>query len=222
MMSYGMTRTQWVNTLRSEQNGCHFSGKSFKYLIQNCHILLQIHWSWFLKVQLTISQQWSGGGLEPNRLHAIILTNCIFWLQLVNWWVFTENRYYAKSLAPGRSGTDDVHGQLLWNYSQGCGNHLIKSLISQNMLHIKIMKTSCEIVLRDVVIISIKSLISQHMWLSHPVLGWLCFQSVSAASASAAAKTFPSHAKTVWAKPLIFGTKNIWVWGIVLGDLSMT
>ena len=56
----------------------------------------------------------------------------------------------------------------------------------------------------------------------------LCFQSVFAASASAAsaasaaAKTFPSHVKTVWAKPLIFGTKNIWVWGIVLDDLSMT
>ena len=48
----------------------------------------------------------------------------------------------------------------------------------------------------------------------------LCFQSVSATSA--AAKTFPSHIKTVWAKPLIFGTKNIWVWGIVLDDLSMT
>ena len=50
----------------------------------------------------------------------------------------------------------------------------------------------------------------------------LCFQSVSAASAFAAAKTFPSHIKTVWAKPLIFGTKNIWVWGNVLDDLSMT
>ena len=48
----------------------------------------------------------------------------------------------------------------------------------------------------------------------------LCFQSVSATSA--AAKTFPSHIKTVWAKPLVFGTKNIWVWGIVLDDLSMT
>ena len=45
----------------------------------------------------------------------------------------------------------------------------------------------------------------------------LCFQFVSAA-----AKTFPSHVKTVWAKPLIFGTKNIWVWGNVLDDLSMT
>ena len=50
----------------------------------------------------------------------------------------------------------------------------------------------------------------------------LYFQSVSAASASATAKTFPSHVKTVGAKPLIFGTKNIWVWGIVLDDLSMT
>ena len=50
----------------------------------------------------------------------------------------------------------------------------------------------------------------------------LCFQSVSATSASAAAKTFPSHIKTVRAKPLIFGTKNIWVCGNVLDDLSMT
>ena len=50
----------------------------------------------------------------------------------------------------------------------------------------------------------------------------LCFQFVSAVSASAAAKTFPSHVKTVWAKPLIFGTKDIWVWGNVLDDLSMT
>ena len=48
----------------------------------------------------------------------------------------------------------------------------------------------------------------------------LCFQSVSAASA--AAKTFLSHIKTFWAKPLIFGTRNIWVWGNVLDDLSMT
>ena len=44
----------------------------------------------------------------------------------------------------------------------------------------------------------------------------LCFQFVSASSASAAAKIYPSHVKTVWAKPLIFGTKNIWVWGNVL------
>ena len=48
----------------------------------------------------------------------------------------------------------------------------------------------------------------------------LCFQFVSAVSA--AAKTFPSHVETVWAKPLIFGTKDIWVWGNVLDDLSVT
>ena len=48
----------------------------------------------------------------------------------------------------------------------------------------------------------------------------VCFQSVSAASA--AAKTFPSHVKTISAKPSIFGTKNIWVWGNILDDLSMT
>ena len=34
-------------------------------------------------------------------------------------------------------------------------------------------------------------------------------------AASAAAKPFPSHVKTVSAKPLIYGTKNIWVWGNV-------
>ena len=52
----------------------------------------------------------------------------------------------------------------------------------------------------------------------------LCFQFVSAASAaaSAAAKTFASHIKTVWAKPYIFGTRNLWVWGNVLNDFSMT
>ena len=48
------------------------------------------------------------------------------------------------------------------------------------------------------------------------------FSVVSAASASAAAKTFPSHIKIVWAKPFIFGTNNIWVWGNVLDYLSMT
>ena len=49
----------------------------------------------------------------------------------------------------------------------------------------------------------------------------LCFQFISAASASAAAKTFPSHVKSVSDKPLIFGTKNIWVWGNVM-DGGMT
>ena len=58
----------------------------------------------------------------------------------------------------------------------------------------------------------------------------LCFQFVSntsaapasASAACAATNTFPYHVKTVWAKPLIFGTKNIWVWGNVLDDVSMT
>ena len=48
----------------------------------------------------------------------------------------------------------------------------------------------------------------------------LCFQFVSAASASAT--TFASHVKTVWAKSYIIGTKNIWVWKNVLDDLFMT
>ena len=60
----------------------------------------------------------------------------------------------------------------------------------------------------------------------------LCFQFVSTTSASSSAtasasvstsaKTFPSHVKTIWAKPLIFGTKNIWVWGNVLDDIFLT
>ena len=48
----------------------------------------------------------------------------------------------------------------------------------------------------------------------------LCFQFVSAMFA--AAMTFASHVKTVFAKFYIFGTKNIWVWGNVLDDLSVT
>ena len=39
---------------------------------------------------------------------------------------------------------------------------------------------------------------------------------------AAAAKTFASHVKTVGAKPYIFETKNIWVWGNILDDLSVT
>ena len=50
----------------------------------------------------------------------------------------------------------------------------------------------------------------------------LCLQFVSTASASAAATTFASHVKTVWAKPYIFGTKNKWVWGNALDDPAMT
>ena len=47
-----------------------------------------------------------------------------------------------------------------------------------------------------------------------------CFQFFYSASGSAATKTFPSHVTAVWAKPLICGTKNIWVWGNVLDDLD--
>ena len=56
----------------------------------------------------------------------------------------------------------------------------------------------------------------------------LCFQflsgasAASAVSAATAAKNLPSHVKTIWAKHLIFGTTNIWVWGNVLDDLSIT
>ena len=51
---------------------------------------------------------------------------------------------------------------------------------------------------------------------------WDTAASVASAAASAAVKTFPSHVKTVWAKLLIFDTNNIWVWGNVLDELSMT
>ena len=50
----------------------------------------------------------------------------------------------------------------------------------------------------------------------------LCVQFVSAASASASAKTFPSHVKSIWDKPFIYGTKNIWAWGNVLDYFSVT
>ena len=48
----------------------------------------------------------------------------------------------------------------------------------------------------------------------------LCFQFVS--TAFAAAKNLASHIKTVCAEPYIFGTRNMWVWGNALDDLSMT
>ena len=37
----------------------------------------------------------------------------------------------------------------------------------------------------------------------------LCFQFISTAMSTAAALTFASHVKTVWAKPKIFGTKKV-------------
>ena len=36
---------------------------------------LKFHWSLFLRVQLTINQQWFNNGLAPNRWQAIIWTN---------------------------------------------------------------------------------------------------------------------------------------------------
>ena len=56
--------------------------------------------------------------------------------------------------------------------------------------------------------------------LSHPGPGWHYVFILSAASA--AAITFASPVKTVWAKSEIFGTKNKCVWGNVLDDISMT
>ena len=44
----------------------------------------------------------------------------------------------------------------------------------------------------------------------------------ASASAAAAAKTFASHVKTVWASHQIFGTKKVWVWENVLDDLLVT
>ena len=53
----GITRPQWVNTLRSEQYGCHLTEDIFKliFLYENC-ILIKISRKFFLKVQLTICQ----------------------------------------------------------------------------------------------------------------------------------------------------------------------
>ena len=57
------------------------------------------------------------------------------------------------------------------------------------------------------------------MWIRSGVT--LCFQFVFTA-ASTAAKTFAYYVKTICAKPYIFWANNIWVWGNVLDDLSMT
>ena len=45
--------------------------------------------------------------------------------------------------------------------------------------------------------------------------------SAAAAAASSTAKTFASHVKTIFAKPYIFGTKNILFRGNVVDDLSL-
>ena len=60
--------------------------------------------------------------------------------------------------------------------------------------------------------------------LSHHDIVTLCFQfvSTSAAMSAAAAMTFASHIKTVWANPYIFGTKKVLVSENVLDDLLVT
>ena len=43
VLPYGITRPQWVNTLRQEQNGCHFADNIFKCILlnENFYILFE-------------------------------------------------------------------------------------------------------------------------------------------------------------------------------------
>ena len=58
MSSYGITRPQWVNTLRPRQDGRYFADNVLKciFLSKMCEFRLRFHWSLFLRVQLTIFQ----------------------------------------------------------------------------------------------------------------------------------------------------------------------
>ena len=59
---FGITRAQWVNinTLRLEENGCHFADNIYKCIVfnENCCTLIQFSWNLCPRVQLTISQHW--------------------------------------------------------------------------------------------------------------------------------------------------------------------
>ena len=50
---YGVTRAQWVNTLRLEQNGSHFADNIFKYTLSHENFVFRFifHWSLFPMVQ---------------------------------------------------------------------------------------------------------------------------------------------------------------------------
>ena len=75
---YGVTRGQWVNTLRLRQNGRPIPDHIF-----NCMKMkknpLRFHWRLFPRVQFTIFQHWSfigsDNGLAPRWRQAIIWTN---------------------------------------------------------------------------------------------------------------------------------------------------
>ena len=54
------SHTTLLNTLRPKQNGRHFTDDTFKRIFLNemFEFRLKFHWSLFLRVQLTIFQQW--------------------------------------------------------------------------------------------------------------------------------------------------------------------
>ena len=56
----GITRPQWVNTLRPRQNGLHFPDEIFKWIFCNkiYEFRLKFHWSLFLSVHSIIFQHW--------------------------------------------------------------------------------------------------------------------------------------------------------------------
>ena len=103
MSPYGVTRPHWVNSLRLQQNGCHFANNIFKriFLNENCYILIKISLRFISKgsinnmLALVQIMAWCQIGEK-----AIIWTNhslvcwCITEAQWVNW------------LAPGRCGSN--------------------------------------------------------------------------------------------------------------------
>ena len=63
LLPYGVTRPQWVNSLRPRQNGCHFPANIFKCIFFN-------------------------NSLVPSRRQAIIWT----YEGLVYWWIYVSLR----------------------------------------------------------------------------------------------------------------------------------
>ena len=60
MLDHDLTISFAINSSHSGQNGRHFADDIFKciFLTENVCILIAFHWSFLLRVQLTISEHW--------------------------------------------------------------------------------------------------------------------------------------------------------------------
>ena len=74
---------QLLNTLRPRQNGRHFPDDIFKWIFvnENAWISINIHWSLFLGVQLTIFQHWFRWWLGAGQATRHYLNQCwlVYW-----------------------------------------------------------------------------------------------------------------------------------------------